>query len=139
MANPEDRNILIWPASTKYKEAQMDPYAQLINRARDVLRPTSGAQAVLVVCGYSFGDQHINEEIETALRISDGNLTLVAFTSDEILTGQLQKWNEATDVAQQVLIFADKGFFHGQERFETGESIGWWRFEEVTRLLGGER
>ena len=139
MASPEDRNVLIWPASTKYKEAQLDPYAQLINRARDILRPTSGSQAVLVVCGYSFGDQHINEEIDTALKISGGNLTLIVFTSDDILDGQLKQWNEDPIVGEQVLIFANKGFFHGQEKFEIGGSIGWWRFEEITRLLGGER
>ena len=139
MASPEDRNVLIWPASTKYKEAQLDPYAQLINRARGILRPTSGSQAVLVVCGYSFGDQHINEEIDTALKISGGNLTLIVFTSDDILDGQLKQWNEDPIVGEQVLIFANKGFFHGQEKFEIGGSIGWWRFEEITRLLGGER
>ena len=139
VASPEDRNVLIWPASTKYKEAQLDPYAQLIDRAREVLRPMSDRQTVLVVCGYSFGDQHINEEIDTALRVSNGNLTLVAFTSDDTLVGQLQKWNEDPTVREQVLIFADKGFFHGEEKFEIDGSIGWWRFEEITRLLGGER
>lgn len=139
LASPEDRNVLIWPASTKYKEAQLDPYAQLIDRARDVLRPASGSQAVLVVCGYSFGDQHINEEIDTALRISDGNLTVVAFTSNDNLEGQLKKWNEDSIVGDKVLIYADKGFFHGEEKFETEQSVGWWRFEEVARLLEGER
>ena len=139
MAGPEDRNVLIWPASTKYKEAQLDPYAQLIDRARAVLRPTSGSQAVLVVCGYSFGDQHINEEIDTALRVSDGNLTVAAFTSEDTLAGQLKEWNEDPIVGERVLIYADKGFFHGQEKFVTDKSIGWWRFEEVARLLGGER
>ncbi len=139
MASPEDRSVLIWPASTKYKEAQLDPYAQLIDRARAVLRPTPGSQAVLVVCGYSFGDQHINEEIDTALRVSDGNLTVVAFTSEDTLAGQLKEWNEDPIVGEQVLVYADKGFFHGKDKFRIHESIGWWRFEEITRLLGGAR
>ena len=110
-----------------------------INRARDILRPTSGSQAVLVICGYSFGDQHINEEIDTALRLSDGNLTVVAFTSENTLVGQLKGWNEDPVVGEQVLVYANMGFFHGEEKFKTSESIGWWRFEEIARLLGGER
>ena len=45
--------ILIWPASTKYRETQRDPYAQLLNLARCALRPQSSSQTVLIVCGYS--------------------------------------------------------------------------------------
>ena len=58
----DNRRILIWPASTKYRETQLDPYAQLADRARKVLRPNKGSQCVLVICGYSFGDAHINIE-----------------------------------------------------------------------------
>lgn len=77
-----DRRILIWPASTKYRETQMDPYAQLLDRARRVMRPSRGTQCVLVICGYSFGDAHINIEIDRALRESAGDLTVVAFTNE---------------------------------------------------------
>ena len=35
----QDRRILIWPASTKYRETQLDPFAQLAERARRVIRP----------------------------------------------------------------------------------------------------
>ena len=33
----QDRRILIWPASTKYRETQLDPFAQLAERARRVM------------------------------------------------------------------------------------------------------
>ena len=56
--------IMIWPASTKYRETQLDPYANLMHRARAVLNPRGGSQRVLLITGYSFGDAHINLEIE---------------------------------------------------------------------------
>ena len=65
--------IMIWPASTKYRETQLDPYANLMHRARAVLNPQGGNQRVLLISGYSFGDAHINLEIERGLRASDGN------------------------------------------------------------------
>ena len=45
-------------------------------------RPSHGSQCVLVVCGYRFGDTHINLELDRALRESAGDLTIVVFTSD---------------------------------------------------------
>src|SRR5690606_752655 len=48
------KKILIWPASTKYRETQLDPYAQLLSRLRMALYPGQSSQVVLVICGYSF-------------------------------------------------------------------------------------
>ncbi|NWG75700.1 MAG: SIR2 family protein [Rubrivivax sp.] len=134
-----DRRILIWPATTKYRETQLDPYAQLSDRARRIMRPIRGSQRVLVICGYSFGDSHINIEIDRALRESAGDLTVVAFTHADAPTGILKKWYEDSAVREQVLIFANKGFFHGDVAEESTRELLWWKFENVTRLLRGER
>lgn len=134
-----NRRVLIWPASTKYRESQLDPYAQLAERARHVLRPSRGSQCVLVVCGYRFGDTHINLELDLALRESAGDLTIVVFTSDDKPTGQLEKWHKDTAVTEQVLVFANRGFFHGTQSETATSDLLWWKFENITRLLGGER
>lgn len=134
-----DMRILIWPASTKYRETQFDPYAQLTDRARQVLRPSRDAQRVLIACGYRFADSHINLEIGRALRESDGHLTMIAFTSEEQPVGQLKQWHEDRSVTDQLLIFANKGFFHGSNVLSSSEDLVWWKFENVVRLLGGER
>ena len=89
-----DQRVLIWPASTKYRETQRDPFAQLIDLARRILHPQSGSQIVLTISGYSFGDSHINIEIERALRESGGELTMVVFTADEEPAGELKKFHE---------------------------------------------
>lgn len=139
VASESDRRVLIWPASTKYRETQLDPYAQLMDWARRVLRPLDGSQRVLVICGYGFGDAHINLEIERGLRESAGNLTVVAFTSEDEPTGPLKQWTEDREVREQVLVFAKRGFFHGDLSESTETELPWWKFEIIAGLLGGER
>jgi hypothetical protein len=139
IAAANERRILIWPASTKYRETQLDPFAQLAERTRRVLRPTCGSQCVLVICGYRFGDTHINLELDRALRASRGDLTIVAFTSDNEPSSQLAKWHNDATVTEQVLVFANRGFFHGSQIERTNTDLLWWKFENITRLLGGER
>ncbi len=134
-----NQKVLIWPASTKYRETQRDPYAQLVAIARRILHPPSGTQTVLTVCGYSFGDSHINIEIEQALRESGGELTLVVFTFDEEPTGELKRLHEDKYVTDQIRIYARRGFFHGTTIEKSAGDLPWWKFENITRLLGGER
>jgi len=129
--------IMIWPASTKYRETQLDPYADLIQRARSILNPKHGCQRVLLVVGYSFGDAHINLEIERGLKSSKGNLTLIVFTSEEEPSGVLRSWHEDPSINEQVLIFADKGFFHAESKIISDNSIEWWKFENLTQILEG--
>ena len=134
-----EQKALIWPASTKYRETQRDPFAQLASLARRILHPQSGTQTVLTVCGYSFSDSHINIEIERALRESGGELTVVVFTSDEEPSGELKRLHEDKDITDQVRIYACKGFFHGTTVVKSAGELPWWKFENITRLLGGER
>jgi hypothetical protein len=133
-----DQRIVIWPASTKYRETQLDPYAQLATLAREVLRPKGSSQRVLVVCGYKFGDSHINLELDRALRESR-DLTLVVFWSDETLDGALKQWHDDPSVREQVLIYGKRGFWHGDTTVAASTDLPWWKFENITRLLGGER
>lgn len=129
--------IMIWPASTKYRETQLDPYANLMHRARAVLNPRDGSQRVLLIAGYSFGDAHINLEIERGLRASNGNFTVIAFTSDPVPSGALKTWYEDSSINEQVLIFADKGFYHADHKATSENSIEWWKFENLTQILEG--
>ena len=134
-----ERRILIWPASTKYRETQLDPFAQLSDRARRAMRPSRGSQRVLVICGYSFSDTHINTEIDGALRDSAGDLTVIAFINHDEPIDQLKQWNEDPKIREQVLIYSKRGFFHGPTANRATSDLPWWKFENVVRLLGGER
>ncbi|MEX2607768.1 MAG: SIR2 family protein [Kiritimatiellia bacterium] len=134
-----NQQIMIWPASTKYRETQRDPYSQLSNIARGLLRPQHDAQRVLVICGYSFGDSHVNIEIDSALRESAGRLTIVVFFPDTTLSGQLKVWHEDSAVRDQLLVFGRRGFWHGDEVYESEGDLPWWKFENVVRILEGKR
>ncbi|MBL8868684.1 MAG: SIR2 family protein [Planctomycetaceae bacterium] len=133
------QRVLIWPASTKYRETQRNPYALLSNLARDALRRPPGTQTVLTVCGYSFGDSHINIEIERALRESAGELTVVVFTFDHEPSGDLKRLHEDKAISDQIRIYARRGFFHGANSAKSDVNLPWCEFENITRLLGGER
>lgn len=136
----EDREttpLLIWPSSTKYQETQLDPFAQLMDRARDEMKPRGNTQRLLVICGYSFGDKHINLELDNWMRESNGNLTIVAFTDQNEPNGQLEKWLVDDATRPHILIFANKGFYHEATKYLFKNDVPWWKFEILTRIMQG--
>lgn len=64
---------LIHPSNLKYAESRRMPYLAMLDRLRSFLLR---GQGVLVTCGYSFQDQHINEVLAQGL---SGNATAVCF------------------------------------------------------------
>ena len=61
---PDGEDILIYPSILKYNESKKQPYTALMDRLTNFLKQPD---TVLITCGYSFGDEHINERIITAL------------------------------------------------------------------------
>ena len=101
------------------------------------MRPSRGTQRLLIICGYSFGDRHVNLEINKALRESEGNLTVAAFTEMDEPTGLLKEWREDGSIRKDLLIFANRGFFHGDANEVSKGNLPWWKFENLTRILRG--
>jgi len=56
--------LLIYPSHLKYDQSRQMPYYAMLDRLRVFLRSD---QCVLLTCGYSFGDQHINAFIGQGL------------------------------------------------------------------------
>jgi hypothetical protein len=77
---------MIYPSHLKYDESRRLPYLAMLDRLGDFL---SRGQAVLVTCGYSFSDQHLNEVILNGLR---SNATAVCFA---LLRSPRAKYPEA--------------------------------------------
>jgi hypothetical protein len=66
--NCEDGDeLLIHPSHLKYDESRRMPYFVMIDRLRSFLRHSERPVA-LVMTGYSFGDEHINEAIVESLK-----------------------------------------------------------------------
>lgn len=63
--NPDDNDILIYPSTLKYKDSKKQPYESLLDRLSNFLKQDD---AILITCGYSWGDEHINSRIISALK-----------------------------------------------------------------------
>lgn len=85
-ANADD--ILIYPSTLKYGNSKKEPYISLLDRLSNFLRQDD---AVLITCGYSFGDMHINERIATSLKYNVSS-HIFAFIYDK---------NDKSDVATE--------------------------------------
>ena len=60
----EGEQLLIYPSHLKYDQSRQMPYYAMLDRLRVFLRTD---QCVLLTCGYSFGDEHINAVIAQGL------------------------------------------------------------------------
>jgi SIR2-like protein len=60
-----DRVVAIYPSFQKYEESRRLPFVALADRLR---RSLAIPETLVVTCGYSFGDQHINELLYDAAR-----------------------------------------------------------------------
>ena len=57
-------NLMVFPSYLKYDDSRKQPYVSFIDRLDTFLREDD---SFLIICGYSFGDQHLNETIVHAL------------------------------------------------------------------------
>lgn len=64
---------MIYPSHLKFDQSRRLPYLAMLDRLKNFL---ARGQAVLVTCGYSFSDQHLNEVIFQGLR---SNPTAICF------------------------------------------------------------
>lgn len=60
-----NKNMMIFPSENKYSESRIMPYQIIMDRLRLFLQQQN---AVLLACGYKFGDDHINSAIIEALK-----------------------------------------------------------------------
>lgn len=63
--NSNGDDILIYPSILKYNNSKKQPYEGLMDRLSNFIKRDD---SILIICGYSFGDEHINARIETALK-----------------------------------------------------------------------
>lgn len=110
---------MIYPSHLKYDQSRRMPYLAMLDRLRDFL---ARGQAVLVTCGYSFADQHLNEVILHGLR---SNPTAICFG---LLFGERSSYADALDKARKhpnlSLLAADGAVLGTVERD--------WRADEQT-------
>ncbi len=101
---------VIHPSHLKYQESRRMPYLAMIDRLRAFLRKPT---AMLVICGYSFRDEHINEIILQGLQTTQ---TTVAFA---LLYDGISEYSQAASLASKCpslnILARDGGIICGQE------------------------
>jgi hypothetical protein len=129
--------VLIYPQSTKYVATQRDPFAAQFDVFRRAL--SNGTDNVLAICGYSFGDDHINQEIEFAMSAATSKTTILAFCGEfPVIPQMLDQWRKSSwgkrvyVMTQHGLYVGPVGPLHGRS---DGKSLDWWTFGGVTKVL----
>lgn len=81
---------VIHPSHLKYDESRRMPYLAMIDRLRKFIKQPN---SVLITCGYSFHDDHINANLVDSLR---SNPTAILFA---LVYGDLKNYPEAVKIA----------------------------------------
>lgn len=133
---------LIYPQATKYLETQKDPFARIFDCFRRSLHASENN--LLAIVGYSFGDNHINSEVESALGDRHNKTVLVAF-SREVVDGTgsapcptLTRWLEDKSFGSRIYVATEKALYNGPHcvaPLPAGTDMQWWTFDGLTKFL----
>lgn len=74
--------VIIYPSHTKYNNTNLIVYYSTL--MREFLNQISKEQTTLVVIGYSFSDEHINQLIDSALTIDSFTLVACIFSNKDL-------------------------------------------------------
>ena len=81
LRNSQEANVLIYPTPLKQNKSLGAPYVDLFREFQHKLLETN---TVLIVIGYSFGDEHVNDIIYRALATNSSmNLVIINNLSDD--------------------------------------------------------
>ncbi len=134
-------DIMIYPQATKYVETQKDPFATLFSGLRMTIK--TGGQNVLIVCGYSFGDEHINSEIEHCLNDENNKTTVIAFTDEKPINNikinqTLDRWLLDNKFGERIFVAGKNGLYNNSLvplTPEEDKQFEWWTFSGLINFL----
>jgi hypothetical protein len=116
----EGDSCIIDPSHLKYDQSRKMPYLALIDRLNSFLRQTS---AVLITCGYSFSDIHLNDTIVNALK-ANPTAMVIALLHDTYTY---------EDKGKNIVPRYEKAFSYAKDRF----NLSAWTFDEA--VIGGQQ
>ena len=127
------RDLLIYPQAMKYDLTKREPFDSMFQQFRVALNRIE--PQVLCICGFGFGDTHINQELYNSLRKEGSQLTVVVFSEkrDQIPT----TWQEE-QIGERVYILTRDGLWRGSSQLADNGHEGWktwWTFSGMIRFL----
>lgn len=126
--------VLIYPQATKYLATQRDPFASQFEIFRRFL--SSAEENVLAIVGYSFSDEHINQEIQLAMDAPSSKTTVIAFVEKK--TQVPNEWISRPWATRLYVICEDGVLVRANEpvaKPEKGNRHDWWKFHQVSKML----
>jgi SIR2-like domain len=98
----EEATHLIYPSHLKYDESRKMPYLALIDQLNRFIRQKS---SFLILCGYSFNDNHLNDTIINALKANPTAMVLGLmhdkYDCDESGSKSIPRYPKAYEKAQE--------------------------------------
>jgi len=82
-----DDDLMVFPSREKYSDSRRLPFVALHDRLR---RLTSSGECLLLIVGYSFGDQHINDIFFSSLR-SNNRFSATVLSFDPLDSPTIQE------------------------------------------------
>ncbi|TXK93972.1 hypothetical protein BMR11_15965 [Methylococcaceae bacterium CS5] len=122
----ESEGILIYPSTLKYSESKKQPYTALMDRLTNFLKQPD---TVLITCGYSFGDEHINERILTALSNNDSGHVIALFYDIKCGDGKKEYLLTEDSVLSKLAKSTKKLSAYGCRNAVIGGQIGEWKLK----------
>jgi len=132
--NPGEE-LAVFPSRDKYSQSRKLPFLALQDRLR---RSISGGECLLVLLGYSFSDQHLNEIIFQGLR-SNPHLAGIVFLFDdkrEILSFGTQHRNLAVFTPKHACMGGIISDWKAPRKRKSGEEWSFWDETSKRFLLG---
>lgn len=132
----KNNRVLIYPQSTKYVATQKDPFSSQFDLFRKAL--SSSSYHVLIICGYSFGDEHINQEIFLSMSNPNNKTVLIAFCQEveNKIPDILDEWRKA-DWGKRIYIATQNGLYVGNNsaiKRKDGYD-DWWTFSGMSVMM----
>lgn len=84
--------VMIYPNPAKDVETTQYPYAELF---RDFAAAACRPNAVVVIYGYGFGDDHVNRVLLDMLTIPSTHIVIMAFAADDRLNAFIERTRDA--------------------------------------------
>ena len=122
----DGNDILIYPSLLKYRDSKKQPYVSLMDRLTNFLELDD---SVLIACGYSFGDEHINERLISALKTNTTS-HLIGFVYDKYWDEKQKKHScslEENSPISQIALSNNKISLYGFRTAIIGCKFGKWK------------
>lgn len=123
-----DDSYIIHPSHLKYDQSRKMPYLVLIDRLNKFLRQNS---AVLIMSGYSFSDDHLNDTILNALR-ANPTAMVIALLHGDLTTVNKEKGDDEETITR-IIINYEKALSLSENK----SNLSIWARDEA--VIGGHR